>query len=128
MKYLNRALVYGAHLALCMDEREYTRELKRLKVSTSVPFLTGDSHACTHTFERSDGDVTCIVTMKPKPHWNLETIYALLVHEATHIWRQTREFIGETNPSPEFEAYSMQNISQRLFEAYREKTRRRRKR
>ena len=42
-----------------------------------------------------------------------------LVHEAVHIWQGLCEYIGEENPSKEFEAYTIQNITQRLFDAYK---------
>ena len=43
-----------------------------------------------------------------------------LVHEAVHIWQNLCEYIGEENPSKEFEAYTIQNITQRLFDAYKQ--------
>jgi hypothetical protein len=43
------------------------------------------------------------------------------VHEATHIKQKLMLSIGEKEPSPEFEAYTMQNICQELFCAYAEK-------
>lgn len=45
-------------------------------------------------------------------------IHGLLLHEAVHIWQQVRELMGESEPSTEFEAYSIQAISQDLFEMY----------
>jgi hypothetical protein len=47
-------------------------------------------------------------------------VAALLVHEAVHVWQLFRESIGEHGPSKEFEAYSIQAISQRLMERYRD--------
>jgi hypothetical protein len=49
----------------------------------------------------------------------LEQVYALLVHEAVHIWQDVKHRIGEDNPSSEFEAYAIQNISQELMLAYK---------
>ena len=45
-------------------------------------------------------------------------VYALLVHEAVHMWQEARARIGEIAPSQEFEAYAIQALSQRLFEEY----------
>lgn len=49
---------------------------------------------------------------------SLIEIHGLLLHEAVHIWQQVRKRMGEREPSTEFEAYSIQTISQDLFEMY----------
>lgn len=41
-----------------------------------------------------------------------------LVHEAVHVWQEFCKSIGEDKPSEEFEAYTIQNITTRLFHAY----------
>lgn len=41
-----------------------------------------------------------------------------MTHEATHIWQKCKVHLGESFPSPEFEAYSIQNITQSLIMAY----------
>lgn len=43
----------------------------------------------------------------------------MLTHEAVHIWQEIKLQLGEKEPSYEFEAYSIQNISQNLMEAYK---------
>ena len=47
-------------------------------------------------------------------------IYGLLLHEAVHVWPRIKQRMGETNPSTEFEAYSIQSIAQDLFEMFEE--------
>ncbi|MDC5398483.1 hypothetical protein NRA60_14105 [Acinetobacter baumannii] len=47
-------------------------------------------------------------------------VYGLLLHEAVHIWQIVKRRMGEREPSVEFEAYSIQAISQDLFEMYEE--------
>ena len=47
-------------------------------------------------------------------------IHGLLLHEAVHIWQRIRQRMGESNPSTEFEAYSIQSIAQDLFAMYEE--------
>ena len=45
-------------------------------------------------------------------------VVGLIAHESAHVWQHIRRDIGENNPSPEFEAYAMQNIIMSLCEAY----------
>lgn len=47
-------------------------------------------------------------------------VYGLLLHEAVHIWQIVKRRMGESEPSVEFEAYSIQAIAQDLFEMYEE--------
>jgi hypothetical protein len=49
---------------------------------------------------------------------NPEGVVALLVHEAVHLWQYIKEDIGEHNPSKEFEAYAIQNLTQELLQSY----------
>lgn len=49
-------------------------------------------------------------------------VACVLVHEAVHIWQWWMRYIGERDPSEEFEAYSIQGIAERLMEAYVELT------
>lgn len=76
--------------------------------------------ACTSLFMKRDTrHRVAIVTVG---EFEPRIVADLLIHEATHIWQDIREGIGEEKPSSEFEAYAMQNISAELFAAY-EKTR-----
>lgn len=45
-------------------------------------------------------------------------VYGLLLHEAVHVWQIVKKRMGESEPSVEFEAYSIQAIAQDLFEMF----------
>ncbi|ELW84528.1 MULTISPECIES: hypothetical protein [Acinetobacter] len=47
-------------------------------------------------------------------------VHSLLLHEAVHIWQRIKLRMGESDPSKEFEAYSIQRIAQDLFAMYEE--------
>ena len=47
-------------------------------------------------------------------------IHSLLLHEAVHIWQRIKQLMAESDPSKEFEAYSIQRIAQDLFAMYEE--------
>lgn len=121
-KYVDRALVTCPYyIALCKDEDAFKRELRRLKVPPGQwpPFL-GAAHAdaTVHFLESRSNGLIALVTVKPRAKASRIALDLLLVHEAVHIWQETRRVLGEKAPSDEFEAYSIQHIAQRLIEAY----------
>jgi hypothetical protein len=115
---------------LCTTDKQYQREMDRLKLPKKdrTPFLMAGSNATLHTWDNTSGGrplaMVCIGDRKGK---TLMQTYAVLVHEAVHLWQFTKERMGEDKPSPEFEAYAVQAISQRLFYAYDDLTKRKKK-
>ena len=111
---------------LCLSEEAFYAELKRLGVpERSWPeFLkTTHANATTNFFEKLESAENCaIVTMRPNKGRELEQVYALLVHEAVHIWQASKDVIGETHPGVETEAYAIQRIAQSLMYSYKEQT------
>ena len=130
MQWLDREIhTLGLRYGLCLDEKAFKKELKRLGFTESIPFLKdGNAIATTHHLVNKHNKAYCsIVTMPQNPTASLEQHYALLVHEGMHIWQRHLESIGESNPSHEFAAYAMQNIAQNLMCAYRDMTKRKRR-
>lgn len=121
MNWLGRALVVSpCYLTLCRTEREFEGVQKHLKVPKRdrVPFLLNKhADATTHFFE-SRGKLCAVVCLPENTERERVEILGLLVHEAVHVWQQVRRALGETNPSDEFEAYSVQAIAQQLMQAY----------
>lgn len=118
MKYLNRALITGPYYALCLDEKIFKSETKRLGIESPPEFCRSGADASTHYLEHPKHGLVCLVCFrKDRKHTKIQQ-YALLVHEAVHIWRAWRESVGEKDPSSEFEAYAIQAISQSLMEAF----------
>jgi len=121
--WIDRALVLSPlHVALCTTEDQFKKELDglRLPLRDQPKFISNDySDATTHFFTK-DGDNCCIVCIRHKKGVLAHQVYALLCHEAVHVWQEAREMIGENNPGSEFEAYSIQRIFQSLMEAYRD--------
>ena len=66
--------------------------------------------------------LVAIVTIQRKR--DFAQVAALLAH----VWQQVCELIGEKEPSPEFEAYTIQYITYNLLEQYREQSPSRRSR
>ncbi|EZQ10741.1 hypothetical protein [Acinetobacter sp. Ver3] len=63
-------------------------------------------------------DDSAIVQISNQTDWTINQIHSLLTHEAMHIWQEIKKRMGEENPSVEFEAYSIQLITQDLFYLY----------
>lgn len=106
------------HFGFCPNEAAWRYTMRHLKMKEDD--YPHDLKACTSLFQNKfDKKRVAIVTVGNHPP---RITADLLVHEAMHVWRDIREAIKEDDPSSEFEAYAMQNISAQLFEAY-EKTR-----
>ena len=116
--WLNRRLMDSpVYFCLCLTEKQFKKKLKHLKVQDELAFVNCGSDATTYYFERK-GKTAAIVCFKEDPDRVPEQNIALLVHEAVHIWQQIKETIGEQEPSKEFEAYSIQSITQELLRHY----------
>lgn len=123
--WCGRTLVTNPYfVGLCTCEADFQKELRRLKVPVKDwPTFNASTHAnaTVHFFE-SDTGKTAIVCMTPRPDKEGIQLAAMLVHEAVHIWQGIRDELGEKTPSAEFEAYSIQAISQNLMQAYKQAT------
>ena len=128
VKWLERDMLIGPYVTLVLSEKDFRKAAKHcgLKPSSMPTWVSAKANATVHRLDSAKGTV-CIValdtTSKPKP---LE-VAGILVHEAVHIWQWYVEDIKESNPSVEFEAYSIQTISQRLIASYLEQTKKPRK-
>lgn len=124
MKWLDRALVVSPYYyGLCLSEKDFQKELKGLKIPRDEwpAFLASKSaDATAHFFESGDGKRCCIITLGSVKGRSVAQVHSMLVHEAVHLWQEIREDIGERRPSPEFEAYAVQSLAQRLIESYQD--------
>lgn len=112
---------------LCVCEKQYYRELKRLEIPEDMwsDFTLAGTRATVHRYTRTKGQPIALVCIRPTREKTLFQMHAVLVHEAVHLWQWTKELLGEDKPSDEFEAYGIQAMSQRLFYAYEELTKKR---
>ncbi len=62
--------------------------------------------------------MVCVVCLNPPEDFDSIDIACALVHEATHIFQSLCTQIGETSPSKEFQAYSIERITERLMREY----------
>lgn len=66
------------------------------------------------TFYTNGKGTAAIVLIRKNKH-SLIKNHALVAHEAVHIWQEIKLLMGEKEPSIEFEAYSIQRITQDLL-------------
>lgn len=119
--WLDRRLVeLPYYFRLCVTEKDFNAELKRMKIHP-IPFLaTPFADATCHFLENSNGKNCVIVCIGNHNKRTLVEIYGLLIHEAVHIWQGACELIGEHSPGKETEAYAIQSIAQELIASYNE--------
>ncbi len=119
IKWLNRDFIRGPYLALATSEKGYHSALRHCKVPQKdwASWVAGGADATTHVLTNADGGMVCLVCICVTTQESIQ-VAAMLVHEAVHVWQKWCEKHGENSPSEEFEAYSIQTISQRLMYAY----------
>lgn len=121
--WLDRTLICGPYMALVTSDKEFGKVLKHLKIPRDgMRWIKNDySDACVTYLQNKKGKLVCVVAIRPQKHINGIQIACLLVHEAVHIFQGWCDRTGESNPSSEFEAYSIQSISQELMSKYHER-------
>ena len=116
IKWITKALVYSpAYIGICTSEKAFHATCRKSGVKP-YDWLQSGADAMMHTWT-SKGNSICVICVPPRGKRTRAQYAALIVHEATHVWQHIRDDIGESRPSAEFEAYSLQNICQSLFEA-----------
>lgn len=111
------------HYALCTTEKGFKKALKKIKLPREQhpEFVNDGKDACVWSFW-SNGQRICLVTVRQDVSYTTEQVHSMLTHEAVHLFQHTRDDIGEDRPSIEFEAYSIQQITQNLIESYNRQT------
>lgn len=110
------------YYCLCTSEAQYLEAMKYLEFQNPPKWINDNAHATTHTLTNEKGALCCVVCIEIPYGKAKGEIYALLVHEAVHIWQEYCDDIGERKPSAEFEAYTIQAISQALMYSYDSET------
>lgn len=120
MKWLERDWIRGDYLGVCITEEAWDKQMKEMGIKHPDPFVSQDANATTHFLKNSDGRRATIVCLRYEPTRTGIQVASLLAHEAVHVFQDYCDYIGEHNPSKEFEAYCVQNIFQELAQGYAE--------
>lgn len=125
-KWLDRALVIApVHYTIATNIDIFNDILKHLKMTPESDPLKEYTDARTNFYkyvgdDRNSPKITAVVYMPAElaKQRTMHAVYGLIVHEAMHIWREIKDILGESDPSSEFEAYSMQWIAHELMVEY----------
>lgn len=101
---------------LCLDEKTYLAECKKLNIGSPTPFLKEGSGATTHFADGDKGVSVALVCMSIKEERTILAHYALLVHEAVHVYQEMMAQMREERAGKEVEAYYIQRISLDLMD------------
>lgn len=94
------------HMDLLFDDMDDSDEFLSMGADAQVDFYQDSAYAIVQIGDTSE-------------RTSVE-IHGLLLHEAVHVWQRIKKRMGESNPSTEFEAYSIQSIAQDLFAMFEE--------
>ncbi|PJC14744.1 MAG: hypothetical protein CO066_05555 [Comamonadaceae bacterium CG_4_9_14_0_8_um_filter_60_18] len=123
VNWCDRTMLLGPYYCLVTTHEQFKQELKRLGIAKrDWPDYRPQQDATCYPLENQDGKSAFIVAIRNWQGRNPVEVAGLLVHEATHVMQHTMRIIGENEPSSEFEAYMMQNISANLMQAFVEQT------
>lgn len=117
---LDTPIEYGLYL----NPKDFARALKKMGLPNwdKEIFIPEGKGACVNVYDSESGKTIAFVCLNQekveRESLHLNQVHALLLHEAVHVWQHIKDAIGEKNPSKEFEAYSVQRISQNLFYLY----------
>lgn len=117
--YYDRKLVTSPiQWCVCLSPEAFNKAQRQLNVPKAHrgEWITQGFNATVHHIV-DEGREYSVVCYRPDSTKSRAQQFAMLVHEAVHIWQRIRESMGETTPSCEFEAYSIQSISQDLMQA-----------
>lgn len=115
LKWLDRScFAMPIYICLATTQKILDQELVRLKFKLPMGVNEGVS-ATTNFITNLEGNECAIVCLFEYEKLDIKQCYALLCHEAVHIFQSVCVSLGEDSPSKEFEAYTIQKISQDLF-------------
>lgn len=122
IEWLSRTLITCMYsYALVINEKQWHKALNQAKVPVGdwPCRWVAPGGASVSIFDNQN---VVIVSIDEDEKRSIEQAYAMLTHEAVHIFQEHCRRIGEREPSTEFQAYAVQNIAQRLMESYRDQT------
>lgn len=101
------------HLKYTLIREE--KNCKKIDIDFGLIALPQGSNATTNFICNEDDTNLRIVVYMPYADVSLLSQQGLVIHESVHIWQEIKKMMRESEPSIEFEAYSIQRIAQDLL-------------
>jgi len=89
------------------DEKEFRRFLKDFNIEDDSSFVKFEYGGVCHSYTCKEGLMVIITLRLPGNARSAETA-GVVVHEVTHAMQELWDYVGETSPGQEAEAYTMQ--------------------
>ena len=118
--------IFTSHLgeakyALALNEMQFKKLKRSLEIDDrNASFLDGGNHVGQVTYWNHGGKQ--IVQIGNTDGLDPIEVVGTFVHESTHVFQGICNYIGEDHPSKEFEAYSIQKITEDLLRSHQELT------
>ncbi len=99
----------GVYYARYLNEQQYLRDTRLLGYKYPSRFVREGAAATTHSFDNKK--TYSFVCIDPYRDNTICEMYAMLVHEAVHIYQEMMRSMSEDKPGEEIQAYYIQRIS-----------------
>ncbi len=108
-RWLDRTVVLGPYLTLCLSDAEYRKAAKRMKWPPDTDTWCNPGSGRVHM--RLDCSEPAAIVCIAETSDDAVVIAGLMAHEATHIWQEWCRSMGEAAPGNEISAYAVQNLT-----------------
>lgn len=117
--WLQRGLILSPYLLLCLDQKEFNAIKGYLNVTDETgPWVKDGASGCVHTLEASENSTACVVCVRPEKGTCKSDLYALLAHEAVHVYHEVADMYPGVKWDEETAATGIQLITGRLIAEY----------
>lgn len=118
LRWLSRDTVRAPRLLLVLSQSEFLRAAKECGIDDPGQWLDEDRNpAVLHSWE-SRGRLSCLLCLNAPDNYDPIDVATTIVHESVHVFQRLCDSIGEQEPSREFEAYSIERISETFMREY----------
>lgn len=107
--------------SLVTSRKKYKKFCKEHDIEANKQVESVECDACVVT-HHDDKKSHCVVVLLVSKDSDKNHFLGVLAHEAVHVYQEFRDYIDESAPSPEFEAYTIQEIFLNLINEYDRQT------